>query len=290
MTRKPNLFILGAPKSGTKSLAYWLAEHPQAFLAPGKEPHHFNIDHIRPARHGRDAYLQLFRAAAPDCRALIDASVWYLASEAAVPAILDFNPESKFIVCLRNPRQMVYSLHQQQIYNGIERLTKFADAWMAQADRLEGVGVPAGAEPFHLQYGPACLIGTQLERATRLIPSERLHIVFLEDMKNDPRQVYDNVLRFAGLDNWAARLEPLNASKTRRSLWIKRLTRQIGRMKWQLGFRRSFGLLKKVDSWNFKTEQWQANPGLESEIREYFREDIAKLAAVTGRNLAHWLD
>lgn len=288
--RLPNLFILGAPKSGTKSLAYWLGDHPQGYLAPGKEPHQFNSDHVRPSRHGRDDYLRLFSGAGADCKALIDASVWYLASKNAVPAILEFNPDSRFIVCLRNPREMVYSLHQQQVYNGIERLTDFEAAWAAQGERRQGLGIPAGVEPFHLQYGPACLVGNQLERVLRFVRPDRLHLVFLEDMKKDRQAECAQILRFAGLESHPLPLVPLNASKTRKSLWLKRVTRAVGRVKWSLGLRKSYGVLKTVDTWNFKPEQWRPSPRLEDEIREYFRADIEKLAALTGRDLAHWLD
>jgi hypothetical protein len=45
--RKPNFFILGAPKCGTTSLAEWLGTHPNIFLSAVKEPHFFNTDDRR---------------------------------------------------------------------------------------------------------------------------------------------------------------------------------------------------------------------------------------------------
>ena len=42
--RKPNFFILGAPKCGTTSVAYWLRDHDNVFVSDPKEPHYFNTD------------------------------------------------------------------------------------------------------------------------------------------------------------------------------------------------------------------------------------------------------
>ena len=42
----PNFFIVGAAKSGTSSVARYLAEHPQVFMSPIKEPSYFARDII----------------------------------------------------------------------------------------------------------------------------------------------------------------------------------------------------------------------------------------------------
>jgi hypothetical protein len=46
----PNLLIVGAPKCGTTSLAYWLSQHHRAYLPAIKEPHCFSKDIYRPDR------------------------------------------------------------------------------------------------------------------------------------------------------------------------------------------------------------------------------------------------
>ena len=42
--RKPNVFLVGAPKAGTTSLARVLAAHPDFYMSPIKEPCHFCTD------------------------------------------------------------------------------------------------------------------------------------------------------------------------------------------------------------------------------------------------------
>jgi hypothetical protein len=78
----PNFFIVGAAKSGTTSVARYLAEHPQVFMSPIKEPSYFARDIIPdlqpPNWRGGcvlewEAYLKLFRNVAGES-AIGDAS------------------------------------------------------------------------------------------------------------------------------------------------------------------------------------------------------------------------
>jgi hypothetical protein len=108
--RKPNFFIIGAAKCGTTSLSVWLGGHPQIFMSSMKEPHFFNNDD-RQAIRTLDDYEALFWSATEEHIAIGEASVWYLSSADAVPAILQYQPEAKFIVMLRNPVEMAPALH-----------------------------------------------------------------------------------------------------------------------------------------------------------------------------------
>ena len=61
--RKPNLFILGAPKCGTTSIAYYLNQHPEIFVSPYKEPHYFNLDSEYRFTFSEKQYLENFKNA-----------------------------------------------------------------------------------------------------------------------------------------------------------------------------------------------------------------------------------
>ena len=58
---RPNLFVIGAMKSGTTSLHAYLGSHPQIFMCPEKEPSFFAKETI--SSRGEDWYLKLFAAA-----------------------------------------------------------------------------------------------------------------------------------------------------------------------------------------------------------------------------------
>ena len=74
MSRRPNLFIVGAMKSGSSTLHAYLGEHPEIFMSEPKEPCYFvELDDLEsPAREvvegwgfwrSEDAYLALFEGA-----------------------------------------------------------------------------------------------------------------------------------------------------------------------------------------------------------------------------------
>lgn len=42
----PNFFTVGKPKSGTTALHQLLAQHPEIFMSPEKEPHHFHLEYL----------------------------------------------------------------------------------------------------------------------------------------------------------------------------------------------------------------------------------------------------
>ena len=169
--KKPNFFILGAPKCGTTSLAAWLSQHPQVFMSPAKEPHHFNADHKNRGYKERSHYESLFSRAKDHHIAVGEASVWYLYSQVAVSLIEEYSPESRYIVCLRNPVDMAYSLHEQQLVSGNEHLNCFSEAWELSDQRLKANSVSRWCvEPSQLAYGEACKLGGQMERLYDRVP------------------------------------------------------------------------------------------------------------------------
>src|SRR5580704_895448 len=110
--RKPDFFVVGAPKSGTTAISNYLSKHPDIFMAR-KEMHHFGGD-LRFGRqfYRRDTreYLSEFNSRRDQSRAG-EASVWYLFSHQAASEIKSFNPDARIIVLLREPVEMLYSLY-----------------------------------------------------------------------------------------------------------------------------------------------------------------------------------
>ena len=64
MAKKPNFFIVGAPKCGTTSMWQYLKQHPEIFMTALKEPHYFGAD-LGPRRiiETESQYLKLFAKA-----------------------------------------------------------------------------------------------------------------------------------------------------------------------------------------------------------------------------------
>ncbi len=122
----PNFFIVGAPKCGTTALSEYLREHPNVFMCSPKEPKYFDFDFNYPIEWTEKSYLNLYSKADPKRHhAIGEASVTYHYSECAISRILKLNPESKFIIMLRNPVDLVRSWHAQEIFTGQENISDF---------------------------------------------------------------------------------------------------------------------------------------------------------------------
>ncbi len=118
MANSPNLFIVGAAKSGTSSLAHYLGNHPDIFVSDIKEPF-FYIDGI--GINDRREYLTLFNKARQH-KILAEATTGYLFDEKSAYRIKSDYPDAKIIIMLRNPPDMAFSYWQYMQACGNEAL------------------------------------------------------------------------------------------------------------------------------------------------------------------------
>jgi len=113
--RKPDLFIVGAPRSGTTALYEYLRSHPDIFMCTPKEPNYFSFDMNRPrAANTEEEYLRLFKNAHEKVAG--EASVWYLYSKVAIAEIMRFNPDAKIIAMVRSPIDWFRSWHAHRFF------------------------------------------------------------------------------------------------------------------------------------------------------------------------------
>ena len=199
---QPQFFIVGAPKCGTTSMAQYLNQHPDVFVLRG-EPHFFgtDIDYNHP-RLSRRQYLSICRRNGG--KSLVgDRSTWYLYSKRAAAEIHDFNPDARIIAMLRNPVEMIRSLHRHQFQRGrrddIERLE---DALDAEPDRRLGRRLPDNVRfPGSLLYSEIARYSEQLPRYFERFGRDRVHVILFDDLKADPTTTYAQALEFLGVDS-----------------------------------------------------------------------------------------
>src|ERR1700722_2835206 len=102
----PDFVIVGAPKCASTAVYRSLREHPSVFLPSLKEPQYFAFDHKRGRAVERiDLYDDLYNEAS-DSQLRGDASILYLSSAEAIPAILQRRPDAKFIAIIRDPVEL----------------------------------------------------------------------------------------------------------------------------------------------------------------------------------------
>lgn len=226
---KPDFFLIGAPRSGTTALSEHLKSHPDIFFSEPKEINYFNTDFLSSLGklYTEKEYLNVYFSGANKYKRAGEGSIFYLYSTVAVKNILKFNPNAKFIVMLRNPVDMAYSLYSKMLSWGAENIKDFEKAWNMQTDRSRGKYLPAFCKnPKLLQYGSICKVGEQLQRLYGQVNSKQVFVIFFEDFKSNPLKVYKQVLKFLEVDYDGREDFPvINQHTDANYIFMKRLTR-----------------------------------------------------------------
>jgi hypothetical protein len=299
--RRPNFFIVGAPKCGTTALYEYLKQHPEVFM-PGeaKEPTFFGSD-FKSEFFIRDKieYLSLFSEARHEKR-VGEASVWYLYSKLAAKEIKAFDPSAKIIIMLRDPVETLHSLHAQLLYNGYEDLEDFADALDAEVDRQRGLRLPRRPQLVEaLFYREVVKYAAQVQRYFDLFEQAQIKVIIYDDLKQDVAQVYRETCSFLDVDpNVSVPLGVFNSHKRVRSRRLRDFTRQPPpvapgwakklvplRMRKKL----MWSVVKVALRFNTKYEQRAPMPDeLRSRLQAEFAPEVERLSKLLRRDLSHW--
>ncbi len=298
MSRRPNFFIVGAPKCGTTAMTTYLRDHPQIFMPLQKEPHYFAEDYpIFREVWTEKQYLHLFRSADSSHLAVGEASVWYLYSDHALPRIKAFAPDARIIVQVRNPVDLVYSYHSQALRALNEDVDDFWSAWQLQSERRAGRHIPPTCRmPQLLQYEAHGQLGTYVRRLLTIFPAEQVHVVVFDDLVADSRRVYCDTLAFLGVpDDGRLTFRRVNEHMAVRSQRVARVLQRPPRLvRWAIRQRtrlgiRPMGLLKQARLANWQAAQRAPMPpDVRRELIAVFSAEIDLLEQLLHRDLSQW--
>ncbi len=302
--KKVDFFIVGAPKCGTTSLYEYLYTHPNICFSYSKEPNYFSSDFhgYRTTFSINDYHQKEFSYCNDNGNLFGESSVWYLYSSIAAKEIYKYNADARIIVLLRNPLDMLYSLHSQLLYNLDEDIANFEKAWKIQAARSEKKHIPKYCRvPEFLQYRNIGLYSIQLERIYKYFPRNQVKIILFEELVKTPEKVYSNVLSFLGLEN-DGRTE-FHVSNQNKSLIFKPLATLIqrppvfivsivNRIKSVLHVHR-LGIYPLMNKFNVLiNSQKKTRTPLQTDFKKImldtFLDDINKLEKIIGRDLSSW--
>ena len=293
----PNFFIVGAPKCGTTAMHAYLAQHPDVFMSDPKEPHYFGRDlEFRYRRRPSAAQYESYFAGAADRRRAGEASVWYLYSEGAAQEIAELVPDARIVAMVRDPVDMIPSLHGQFVFNGHEDLS-LADALAAEHDRAAGRRIPPHANfPRGLLYRRVASYAEQLERYLERFGRDRVHVILYDDFRADAAATYRRLLEFLDVDPaHQPTLEVVNPRKRSRSLALRRLlneppawSRSLARRVAPPSVRRR--LYRSVVRINTQAAPREALSAADAErLRREMEGENRRLAELLGRDLVEWL-
>ena len=277
---------IGVQKSATAWLFRCVAEHPEIGIGrvgggtgANKEINFFNQNYEK----GFGWYDRLFDPARPHN---FEFSTLYFHDRNVPERIRRYNPEARLLLSLRNPIDRAFSQHKHEIRRG--RLPP---------DR-HGFRLALAQNPSYVEQG---LYATHLQRWLEFFPRDRIHVVLHEEILERPAEVLAGIFEFVGVDPTfrpARTGERINESITVRSARIERGLRLASRWTHRaLGptlhrTLKATGLPGRIRERNRVAIEGAVVPPLtaadRAELLDLFRDEIARLGEILGRDLSHW--
>lgn len=260
-----------------------------------KEPMYFGSDLTQLHERLTDAdYLRLF-ASAKSGQRVGEASTWYLYSTCAAEEIHDFAPRAKIVIMLRNPVDVMYSLHRELVFYSGEEIVDFEAALAAEDDRRHGRRLGPSRRPEALFYRDAVRFVNQVDRYLKTFGADRVKIILYNDFVADTAGVYADLLRFLAVDDtFRPEFVRVNQSKLPRNRGVQSLlVRPPGPLARLVPVLRRFEFAHRLRagilSLNSRPE---ARPQMSSELHERLTNELAPevhaLGRLIDRDLSAW--
>jgi hypothetical protein len=293
---KPNFFIVGAPKCGTTAMNDYLNQHPDIFMAK-KELHYFGSDLKGKEKISNGEYLRHFENAG-NKKIIGEASVWYLFSKTAATEIKHFCPEAKILIMLRNPADVIYSLHSQHLFDGNEDIQDFREAVGLDEDRKKAERLPKSVDFTALPpYLDTVMFFDQVKRYFDVFGAEKVFIILYEDLVADTRREVLNTFQFLGLkSDMLLEYAVINSNKKIKSFYLHRLLKypptglkKIIRI--VMPFKRiRHSFMASLSKHNIKSEKREDLPqDIRDSLNQKLAGDVDKLRKLINKDLSRWL-
>lgn len=307
----PQVFLVGAPRCGTTSIAKMLSRHPEICFSRPKEVYYFDrVAADRPDQLQREYLDRYFRHFDPmQHRIAAEGSVSYLYHPEAIARIQAIQPEARFIVTLRNPVDMLRSYHFRLLYLLEEDEEDFPTAWGLQEARIRGERIPKRCtDPRRLRYRDVASLGTHVEKLLQVAAPERCLILIADDMAADPVATCVRLLRFCGVNDDVTAIPTIRSedpfphsfkSRTYRWRWLQQLLYKpptavlsaVTRSEVRRGVRpaRIKQLHKKLARFNWvKRQPPLFPPAFREQLVRVLAGEVQKIETLTGRDLSAW--
>ena len=286
---EPNFFIVGAPKSGTTNMSYYLMQHPQVFMPENLEPYYFARLDI-PQNHKRDIisdeekYLNLFKNA-KNCKAIGESSPVYLSCPHAALEIKNRFPNSKIIISIRNPIEIAYSEYFSLKFMGFDENTSFNELLDVSEEQLT-------RNEFHIDsLLEAGFYSKHIKRFQKIFPKNQIKIIIFEEYVKNTIPTINSILSFLDIDKSIAfKTAPKGAYKVPRNFASQKLMnnstfRKTAKFIIPTVARQKIGerfLVKESSRPVLKQNERQR-------LKEIYQDDVENLAKLLGRSLP-WKD
>lgn len=286
----PDIYIVGAQKSGTTTLYDWISQHPEIYAHPLAKDYPF-FSNKRTYHDGTKQFYS-FTKSASDNQLVLGGDANALYASLAPQRMYKVMPNAQLIAILRNPVDRAYSAYR----HAVERLLENRSFEQAVTQELDGMKYKSedGLYRDYLAHGH---YQKQLKRVKHFFDSEQIKIIFFEDLKQQPLQVIKKIFQDINLSEFIPEMKIKNRTKggARSRLLAKilswspssRIVRSTGKM--MIPFSIRTGVRRKLTLYNRTEQPW---PKLPDHIRkcldEYYFDDIKRLESLLGYTIPSW--
>jgi hypothetical protein len=297
----PNFLIVGAAKSGTTAVASYLAQHPEVYISPIKEPKFISSQFLDLPLQGvgddlvealyvkrYEDYIKLFRGVR-DEQMVGEASVdnLYFYSR-AIPLIKHYFGDVKILILLRDPVDRAFSAYTHLVRDSRESLS-FEDALAAEDDRRRRNW------EFLWHYTAVGFYSQQIR--AYLESFSNVKICLFDDLKRGPRSLLREVFRFLGVDETFVPCTKVryNSSGQPRNPLLRRVLTptplKLGMLRglFALGLseQRIYGVIDRFRENSVPRPPMR--PETRRQLKQLFRGDILMVQRLLRRDLSRWL-
>jgi hypothetical protein len=230
LSKKANLFVVGAMKAGTTSFVDMLSLQDSIYVPPIKEPHYFvnELPHsiYKPSRFfdlnayfekdfpkplhivkltDLEHYQKIYSFAKSTHKYLIDASTCYLNSPESAKQIFDYNREAKIIILIRDPLKRAMSHYQMDVGLG-RTLRSFEDEIKDNIEDYKNDSLSTWS------YLNMSFYTQQIENYKKYFGEQVLILQFENLIKNDQKE-FNNLNQFLELSNELTKLPVKNKTR-----------------------------------------------------------------------------
>lgn len=290
----PHFLIVGAPKCGTTSLHFYLSQHPSINTAE-KEIHFFGKDlNYKVAKPTLEHYQSFFKPSGLNG----DSSVWYLYSDSILTELEELGIKPKIIIMARNPVELAYSLHSQNIVDANEDELSFEKALSLEESRTKGLNLPKGIDPVRsVFYSQAADIYARVKKFQDHFGKDNVWVGLQEDLKNNPSGLLKDLEQFLELPHFPDYdFTKQNENKSVKNKSINHLIKKAGKSQIALfRFIIPFKSIRKriVDKLYFGNLVPSTRPALSLEtktkLENQFRENTKRLNEIIKPDIDHWI-
>lgn len=291
----PNFLIIGTAKAGTTSITSYLAQHPEIYISPIKEPYFFSFegeevnfqgpgDHhaFRLCVNHLNDYQKLFENVSSEI-AVGEASSTYLYIDKSAKRIRDYLPDVKIIAILRDPVDRAYSSYLHLIRDGHEKIIDFSLALKEESKRIHNNWMPLW---HYKQYG---FYYKQLKNYYNLFDPQQIKVFLYEDLTLNPHFLLKEIFKFLDVDSYFVPDTSVrfNISGIPRNRILNTLLMKPNPIKTALRPLFKPELRQKIRRNNLLKPQLEVET--RRELSQIYRQDILQLQELINRDLSKWL-